>query len=271
MFNSNLGPFLQEEGEDLNNFLESLKIDYSVFYRGIVVDNLDPDLKGRIKVRIPQIYGSDTSEDYYLPNSAIPWATCAISPASNDSGTFLPPNIGDTVFVAFEAGKPDLPMYFGGIYTVRSEDMYEGKTVASRKVFNEVFVPVIGDDLPLEVQSGTERVIYKSLKGAVIYIDDKDGSEKIVINDQNGQSIIMENLSGDFTKRRGTDLGVNSKSQIVITNGLGDSITLSQGKIHLKSSNIILESDNIVNVAETNYEDEITIANQILGEADSND
>ena len=267
MFNVNLADDKVIIDEELNKFVKGLKIDYSCFYRGIVVDNFDPERKGRVKVRIPQIYGVDTKTQYFVPSSSIPWAVCAISPAGNDSGTFLPPNIGDTVFVTFEGGDPSHPMYFGGIYTVRREDT-EGETkgVSSAKVYNNKIAPVIVNDLPLEVTSGTERVLYKSLKGAIIYIDDKDGNECVKITDQAGQSIIMENLSTEALRRRGNVVGKNGRSQIVLTNSEGDSITLSQGKIHLKSPNILFETDNFYQIGLDEFTDEIALSDIIIGD-----
>ena len=75
----------------------------------------------------------------------------------------------------------------------------------------------------------------------------------------------MENLSEETLRRRGVDVGKNPRSQIVLTNNSGDSITLSQGKIHLKSENIILETDNFEQIGISDYTDEINMANIILG------
>lgn len=251
--------------KDLDDFVNKLKIDYNQFYRGVVVDNVDPEYKGRIKVRIPQIYGVNPDTDVFVPTSSIPWAVCAIAPAGNDSGTFLPPNIGDTVFVAFESGMQESPIYFGGIYTTKEET--GDKAIGSFNLYKGALIPTNFDDLPGEITYGTERIIYKSLKGAVIYVDDRDEHECIKITDQSGQSIIMENLSKECLKRRGTDTGKNPKSQIVITNSAGDSITLSQGKIHLKSPNIIFETDNFIKKGITeDFSDEEAMADIILGD-----
>lgn len=263
MFNVNINEDNYELDNETAEFLNKLKIDYNKFYRGIVVDNADPELRGRIKVRIPQIYGADTTTSYYVPTSSIPWAICAICPASNDGGTFLPPNIGDTVFVAFEGGSKNNPMYFGGIYKNYTPE--DNRGVGSRGIYNGVPVQVNSDDLPGEVVRGTERIIYKSLKGATIYIDERDGAECVKIIDQSGQSIIMENLSNETLRRRGVDVGKNPRSQIVLTNNSGDSITLAQGKIHLKSENIILETDNFEQIGISDYTDEINMADIILG------
>ena len=56
MFGVNINNDTIIPDEDLDKFIDSLKIDYNHFYRGIVVDNNDPQGKGRVKVRIPQIY-----------------------------------------------------------------------------------------------------------------------------------------------------------------------------------------------------------------------
>lgn len=257
---------------ELDEFLKNLKIDYSQFYRGIVVDNYDPEFKGRVKVRIPQIYGTVNGTDTFLSNDAIPWATCAISPAGNDSGTFLPPNIGDTVFVTFESGLPYSPIYFGGIYTNRNDDENEGienRAIASHGILNDEFQAVTYDDAPSEIFNGTERILYKSLKGATVYFDDKDGEEKIRIVDQSGQCILMENTSKEPLSRRGNNLGKNRNSQIVITNCSGDNISITQGRIHIKSKNIILETDNLIQKGITHdFTDEESVADIILGKAE---
>ena len=75
----------------------------------------------------------------------------------------------------------------------------------------------------------------------------------------------MENLSLETLGRRGLDTGKNPKSQIVLTNSAGDSITLSQGKIHLKSANVIIETDNFKQIGLEDYADEENVADIILG------
>lgn len=262
MFNVNLTNNINEDNE-LNEFLSKLKIDYNKMYRGIVIDNNDPEKMGRVKVRIPQIQGADKTTDYYVTNNEVPWANCGINPAGNDCGVYLPPNIGDTVYVMFEAGDWEHPIYLGGLYTLRKND--DGIKATKSNGLSEEYV-VTRDDLPSEVGNGNGRIIYKSLKGAVIVIDDTDTAESIKIIDQSGQSIIMENVGKDILPRRDGKLGNNIKSQIVLTNNSGDSITLSHGKIHLKSANIIIETDNFVQKGiEDNFTDEENVADMILG------
>lgn len=81
----------------------TLRLFYSSYY-GIVVDNKDPQKQGRIKVKVPQITGSQVINIWALPKSY----------AGTDSGFFAVPEIGDGVWVEFELGNPRFPVYSGG-------------------------------------------------------------------------------------------------------------------------------------------------------------
>ena len=74
----------------------------------------------------------------------------------------------------------------------------------------------------------------------------------------------MENLSDEAVRRRGNSLG-NNLSQIVLTNNSGDSITLTNGKIHIKSRNVVIEADNFEQINTGNLENEENVADIILG------
>jgi hypothetical protein len=69
---------------------------YGGTYRATVVDNLDPMLQDRLLVMVPEVYGSDTSV----------WAV-----ASRTSGSSSVPSVGDAVWVSFEHGDTDFPVW----------------------------------------------------------------------------------------------------------------------------------------------------------------
>ena len=262
MFNTYLNSNVSDD-ETLNSIIESITtIDYNAFYRGVVVNNHDSLGLGRIQVRIPQIHGTNPESSIYVPTVAIPWAVCGYQPMGNDSGSYLIPNVGDIVLVTFEAGEKDTPIYFGSLLTNRGNE----KRIGSYNVNNdEKFVSDENDRIK-EVINDTERVIYKSLKGATILVDEKDGNELIKIVDQSGQSIIMENRCKTSLDRRGDTLGKNTQSQIVLTNNQGDSIKITKGNIVIKSTNVIVESDNFKVIDSSSaYTEETDLANMILG------
>lgn len=66
-------------------------------YRAIVSNNLDPENRGRLRLRIPVLYGNlDSGWAYPVPLSFTEV-----------------PAIGDVVWAAFEQGDVDRPVYFG--------------------------------------------------------------------------------------------------------------------------------------------------------------
>jgi Type VI secretion system/phage-baseplate injector OB domain len=72
-------------------------------YRGKVSANKDPLHLGRIQVEVPAIYGSGTAS----------WAMPCTPYAGADVGFFAIPPIGTNVWVEFEAGDPDYPIWSG--------------------------------------------------------------------------------------------------------------------------------------------------------------
>lgn len=78
-------------------------------WRGKVEDNLDPEQLNRLKVRIPEIYGAQKS----IPTEDLPWAS-ACQPSLTDK---LTPDVGDVVWVLFEKGDTDYPMWLGVLPT----------------------------------------------------------------------------------------------------------------------------------------------------------
>lgn len=72
-------------------------------FRGKVASNEDPDKLGRLKVKVPSVLG-DTAECWAMP--CVPYA-------GNGVGLFtIPPN-GANVWVEFEEGNPDRPIWTG--------------------------------------------------------------------------------------------------------------------------------------------------------------
>ena len=216
-------------------------VNYNAFYRAYVVDNNDVSNLGRVKVRIPALHRFKPSNPGYVASDALPWASPALFSAGNDSGSYLIPNVGDMVFVTFEYDSPTLPIYFGGIITKSGEN---AKYTSSNNINNNQKYKHTDDDLIKDVSHGTERVIYKSLKGATILVDDYDGEETLKIIDQSGQTILLENY-GDSLGRRGNSLGVSDKSKITITNNSGDKITLKNGKTFIQSNSLVIESSSL--------------------------
>ena len=77
-------------------------------YRGIVVNNYDPELAGKIQVRVLPVFQS-------IDDAVLPWAIPAMpisSGAGYGTGTLAIPIVGSFVWVFFEEGDIYQPVYF---------------------------------------------------------------------------------------------------------------------------------------------------------------
>ena len=77
---------------------------YYGIYRGTVVNNIDPLQIGRILATVPDVGGM-------MPTT---WAMPCVPIAGKQMGIFMVPQIGAGVWIQFEAGDPDRPVWTGG-------------------------------------------------------------------------------------------------------------------------------------------------------------
>jgi uncharacterized protein involved in type VI secretion and phage assembly len=75
-------------------------------YRGVVLNNIDPMQMGRVQVQVPDVLGIGLSS----------WAMACVPVAGKQSGFYCVPQIGAGVWVEFEQGDPDHPIWVGGFW-----------------------------------------------------------------------------------------------------------------------------------------------------------
>ena len=80
-------------------------------FRGVVINNLDPMQMGRIQVQVPDVLGPALSS----------WAMPCVPFAGIQSGVFVQPQIGAGVWVEFEQGDADYPIWVGGFWGAAGE------------------------------------------------------------------------------------------------------------------------------------------------------
>lgn len=89
-------------------------------YAGIVEKVEDPEKLGRVKVRVPHLYGIVGQTAGYIGTNQLPWAMPSGMPAggSAKSGGFsMLPEPGDHVWVRFLDGEPEKPIWEWGMQT----------------------------------------------------------------------------------------------------------------------------------------------------------
>jgi hypothetical protein len=72
-------------------------------YKGTVINNVDPMQMGRLQAMVPGVAG-------FLPSS---WAMPCLPLAGINTGLFTVPAVGTGVWIEFERGDPDYPIWVG--------------------------------------------------------------------------------------------------------------------------------------------------------------
>ena len=72
-------------------------------YRGLVMNNIDPMQMGRLMVQVPDVTG-------LMPST---WAMPCVPVAGVQNGMFALPMVGSGVWVEYEQGDPDHPIWVG--------------------------------------------------------------------------------------------------------------------------------------------------------------
>jgi uncharacterized protein involved in type VI secretion and phage assembly len=72
-------------------------------YRGQVTDNKDPKMLGRVRAKVPAVFGDEETG----------WAMPCAPYAGNGVGFFFVPPVGANVWIEFEAGNPEEPICSG--------------------------------------------------------------------------------------------------------------------------------------------------------------
>jgi hypothetical protein len=75
-------------------------------YRGTVLINIDPLQIGRIMAQVPDVLGETPSS----------WAMPCVPAAGIQGGCFFVPPIASQVWIEFEQGNPDYPIWSGGFW-----------------------------------------------------------------------------------------------------------------------------------------------------------
>ncbi|HMS82449.1 MAG TPA: phage baseplate assembly protein V [Nitrospira sp.] len=191
-------------------------------YRGVVVDNADPEKLGRLKVKVPSVLGSDVVTGWATP--CVPYGGAA------NQGFLFIPEVDAGVWVEFEEGDLEFPIWVGTYWTKPGGD-------------SELTKPNDSDGTEQgDVQDPPTRKIIKTLKGHTIQFEDKDDEEMVTIvammDDEHRHVLTMD---GEGIKV--TD-GVNE--HVITMNA--DGVTITDGKnsntVTLDNSGIVIEDKN---------------------------
>ena len=131
-------------------------------YRGVVLNNIDPMQQGRLQVQVPDVAG-------LVPTS---WAMPCVPIAGMQNGMVAPPMIGSGVWVEFEQGNPDHPIWVGCFWGSAAE-------IPALALASPPGTPAITLQTPLQngltisdLPGPTGGIMLKSATGATLIVND---------------------------------------------------------------------------------------------------
>jgi uncharacterized protein involved in type VI secretion and phage assembly len=146
-------------------------------YRGIVVNNIDPMQIGRIQVIVPAVSNVMLSS----------WAMPCAPVAGIQHGQFAVPPPGSNVWVEFEQGDPDYPIWVGCFWGSAAEVPALARIVPPA-VPGITLQTVLQNGIVIsDVPGPTGGIMLKSTTGATLIVNDTG----IYIQNGKGASIVM--------------------------------------------------------------------------------
>ncbi len=157
-------------------------------YRGICTDNRDPLQIGRIRARVPEITGEDDSG----------WAMPCFPAGGRDMGVFALPAVDSGVWIEFEHGDPDRPIWCGSWFGNLSE------------LPPELLIPPM-------LQDG--KILLKTAGGTSLMLDDTPGTGGITLETATGQKIKLSVTGIEIDNGQGAKISLGPGPLINANNG----------------------------------------------------
>jgi uncharacterized protein involved in type VI secretion and phage assembly len=146
-------------------------------YRGTVVNNIDPLQIGRIQAMVPDVAG-------FIPST---WAMPCIPVAGINTGVFTVPIVGAGVWIEFERGNPDYPVWVGGYWGTAAEVPVLAHAVPPGVAGLTLQTPLKNGIVISDVPGPTGGILIQTATGAMISVSDTG----IVISNGKGAVINM--------------------------------------------------------------------------------
>jgi uncharacterized protein involved in type VI secretion and phage assembly len=131
-------------------------------YRGTVVNNLDPEQRGRIQVMVPDVSNLMLSS----------WAMPCFPVGGMQTGFFAVPLIGAGVWVEFEAGNPDYPIWSGCYFGTAAEVPAAVQTAPLPIPSVTIQTPLMNSLQVSDLPGPTGGIVLRSATGASVIVND---------------------------------------------------------------------------------------------------
>ena len=200
-------------------------------YRGIVVDNADPEQRARLKLRIASVLGEQES-DWALP--------CLPYGGSGTLGFFMVPDVDAQVWVEFEEGDINRPIWVGTFWQASGDPPEDA---AKDEPTTRMLQTTAGHILQFDDADGEERFRLFHPADAEMLIESDgtvsvtDASGALLKMDASSSEIILEDANGNI-------MTMNS-SGTKVEDANGHVIEMAAAGITVEAPKIVLKGDQV--------------------------
>jgi hypothetical protein len=193
-------------------------------YSGLVATDPQPDAMGRIKVRVPSIFG-ETTEVRARP--CMPF------------GHFYIPDPGAPIWVEFEAGDPAHAIWTGCWYATGTAP---AETQGVEQAHRVIQMPS-GHTIELSDEEGAEKVVIRHKDNAFIALL-PDGS--VIVSNKNGANLYLNAEGGQttLTSEQGHMVTMTGDA-IVVVNDAGSVFELKGDTVTVLATNVVVSGTSV--------------------------
>jgi hypothetical protein len=191
-------------------------------YSGVVIRNDDDkDNTGRIVVKVPSVFGTDAE---VTARPCVPY------------GYFFIPPVGSKVWVEFEAGHTDYPLWVGTWYPQGTAP----QQAAMSPPDNRVIQTASGHTIEISDKAGEEKITIKHRGNSFVTID-KDGS--VMIGNNKGSLIVLDakNDKAVLVEQHGNLVTMDEKGVVIMQKEGKSLVQLTDDTAHVAAPNVVLD------------------------------
>ena len=211
----------------VSRFAQEVQQHYYGKYRGFVTDNKDPEKRGRLKLSVPSVLG-DQETGFALP--------CSPFGGKTNQGLFMIPEVDAQVWVEFEEGNVDRPIWVGVFWQQESDTPEEA---AKDEPTTRVIRTPSGHVLQFDDADGEEQFRLAHPAGTEMIID-AQGTTKITDAAGNSFTLDAENKEVVLEDGNGNTVTLDS-SGTVIEDSNGNKVTMAAGSITLEGTKVVIK------------------------------
>ena len=200
-------------------------------YRGVVVDNADPERTGRLRLLVPSVLGATTTS----------WAPPVLPfGGTPDVGLFCVPEVDAAVWVEFEEGRLDHPLWTGAQWPAGQASGDQAVGDPAKRVLQSASA----HRLELDDTTGAEQVLLRHAGGARLAIDHQgtvvveDGAGGTLTMDAGAGKVLLEDANGNSI--------VLSSSGVLVEDANGNRIELGASGLTLKGQMIAVQGQQVM-------------------------